>query len=109
MGTFIDFKSLFVRFKYRFGFNRDFESVEQIKDLENDDGSDIYYELYYGLLNTNSVRRQNNSTAAPPKTGLGFRETQCSSKSVVKVSCQQLQCGVAPRSFTQAARYRRLI
>jgi len=66
-----------------------------------------YYELFYGV-NTNDTEGSNESseTTTTPRPGLGFRKTECRSKLVVNVTCQDLQCGTAPRSYTQTARYR---
>lgn len=77
----------------------DFETVEKVKDpMPN--STEPYYELHYGSSN------QISSGEAHQRPGLGFRQTECKSKLVVNVTCQDLQCGVAPRAYTQRARYR---
>ncbi|CAL8143902.1 unnamed protein product [Orchesella dallaii] len=76
----------------------DYKSVEQVQD-PTANSSEPYYELHYGS-NNQSV----SSGEAHQRPGLGFRQTECKSKQVVNVTCQDLQCGVAPRAYTQRAR-----
>ncbi|ODN01091.1 Enteropeptidase [Orchesella cincta] len=78
----------------------DYKTVEQVQD-PTANSSEPYYELHYGS-NNQSV----SSGEAHQRPGLGFRQTECKSKQVVNVTCQDLQCGVAPRAYTQRARYR---
>ena len=81
--------------------------------VEDDEGNYTapYYELFYGSNETESSKNHSDfsSSESSPRASLGFKQTSCKSRQVVKVACQDLQCGTAPRAFTQAARYRRLI
>jgi hypothetical protein len=74
--------------------------------------TDPYYELFYGVSSSNDTEIDENekfsSSESTPRVGLGFKKTECKSKLVVNVTCQDLQCGTAPKSFTQTARYRRV-
>lgn len=79
---------------------RDYEKVEKVKDPSSN-STEPYYELHYGNNNQTA-----SSGEAHQRPGLGFRQTECKSKLVVNVTCQDLQCGVAPRAYTQRARYR---
>ncbi|XP_035704979.1 uncharacterized protein LOC110847008 isoform X2 [Folsomia candida] len=89
----------------------DFDSVERIQD-KSVNSSTPYYELFYGVSNNDTDDSSPSSDDEPyssestPRVGLGFKTTECKSKLVVNVTCQDLQCGTAPKSFTQTSRYR---
>jgi len=68
-----------------------------------------YYELYNSGNESESDENSYSSSESTPRSAIGFKVSQCKTRVVVKVTCQDLQCGTAPRAFTQAARYRRLI
>ncbi|CAG7647036.1 unnamed protein product, partial [Allacma fusca] len=85
----------------------DFETVERVEDEETKPSTVPYYELYFGSNETESGENSSgfaSSSESSPRTSLGFKQTQCKSRQVVRVTCQDLQCGIAPRAFTQAAR-----
>lgn len=65
-----------------------------------------YYELYNGTNDTDSVENSYSSDESTPRSAIGFKVAKCKTRMVVKVACQDLQCGTAPKAFTQAARYR---
>lgn len=84
----------------------DYEKVDKIQD-PTPNGTEPYYELHYGDRSPqNQSSTYQSSGEAHQRPGLGFRQTECKSKLVVNVTCQDLQCGVAPRAYTQRARYR---
>ena len=83
----------------------DFESVEKVIDT-NEIPDEPYYELYNGANDTESDEKLYASDESTPRSAIGFKVSKCKTRMVVKVKCQDLQCGTAPRAFTQAARYR---
>lgn len=87
----------------------DYEKVDKIQD-PSPNGTEPYYELHYGGDRTSeknyTASQQTSGEQHQRPSGLGFRKTECKSKLVVNVTCQDLQCGVAPRAYTQRARYR---
>lgn len=82
--------------------------MERVSDTSTNNTAP-YYELFYGVSNNNETGESSESSSveSTPRTGLGFKKTECKSKLVVNVTCQDLSCGTAPRSFTQTARYTR--
>jgi len=79
--------------------------VEKVVD-EEELPDEPYYELFNSANETDSEEKLYSSDESTPRSAIGFKVSKCKTRMVVRVRCQDLQCGTAPRAFTQAARYR---
>ena len=63
----------------------------------NNNNNDKYYELSYQDLSKDGQSSRNSI--------LGYHETNCDNKQVVKVTCTDLECGLRPQATSQRSRY----
>ncbi|RXG54128.1 Enteropeptidase [Armadillidium vulgare] len=57
-----------------------------------------------GNVHKRDVSSSSSSSASSFERSLQFKETKCLNRDVVKIKCEELQCGIRPRASTQRAR-----